>query len=395
MKKTLVSILIAGFLIGLVLFLNPGGISDKIRDFDLLAYLDQQTDWDSVPAQEPTQGSPYKYYYKQLSNKEKHAYKEIYDNIFDMPEEIPIPFLTQEELENVFQALLYDDPYLFFVGRKCTLTTKGTKSFFNAEYILSAHEYDERRRLLEAKVYEAVQGIDLSDDFENELYIHDYVVNTCSYSGTGVEDENTAYGALINRKAACEGYSKAVKILLDFVGIESYVLTGDALGQDGTSEPHMWNIVKIEGDYYHLDSTWDDPVIIGGREDASPKYSYFNLSDKEISITHKNFTSSNLCTAIKANYFFRKGSLFDSYDRAARQKTLELLVDAAENHLSSFQIKFSDKEAYKKTLNSFAKEGELHSLIYDARSHTSKTLPYNPALKENDDFNIIEIFLLI
>lgn len=121
-------------------------------------------------------------------------------------------------------------------------------------------------------------------DLEKELAIHEYVVKNTVYdydnykNETVPEDSYTAYGALIIGRAVCDGYSDTMKLLLNLAGIEAQVVVGYA------GEPHSWNMVKIDGQYYHLDATWDDPNPDEGNK---VRYTYFNLSDAELSKDHE------------------------------------------------------------------------------------------------------------
>ncbi|HOO25459.1 MAG TPA: transglutaminase-like domain-containing protein [Clostridiales bacterium] len=369
-------------------------IIGKIRDFNLVEFVNNRTDWDSMADPEESElGSPYKYYFKLLSNKEKYAYNKILENLEGMPEEIPVPLLSQDELLTMYEALLYDNPELFFLGRKCTITTKGTKSYFNPEYLMSAEEYEQKRQELDTVKENILKDMPRGDDFETELFVHDTVIGLCSYSSTGNENENTVYGALVEGKAACEGYSKSAKMFLDLAGVESQVLTGNAKNAQGGYEPHMWNIVKIDGDYYHLDLTWDDPVTVGKDEDYDPIHAYFNLKDSEIAATHEDFSSLNACIANEANFFVRKGLMFDSYDKASKQKIVNLIVRTADANRISFEIRFSNKETFEKAIEKMIKESEISYLLYDARKLSSNPIPYNPTYRLREEFCIFELLL--
>lgn len=143
------------------------------------------------------------------------------------------------------------------------------------------------------------------NEYQKELALHDYVVNHTKYDnsnyvrGTIPEEDYTAYGVLVNGKAVCEGYANAMYKLLKAAGIENRVVTGYAGG-----EGHAWNIVKVGGAYYHLDSTWDDPVTSSGANVLSHKY--FNLIDSQISRDH-SWDSSKYpkCTSTKYKYLGR------------------------------------------------------------------------------------------
>ncbi|MFJ8354644.1 S-layer homology domain-containing protein [Bacillus paramycoides] len=114
------------------------------------------------------------------------------------------------------------------------------------------------------------------DDHEKVKAIHDYVVKHVSYDTS--YKAYTAYEALANRSAVCQGYALLTYQLLKEAGIENHIVTGTGDGQ-----PHAWNLVKIENKWYHLDTTFDDPVP---DEQGRVTYSYFNLSDEQIARNH-------------------------------------------------------------------------------------------------------------
>lgn len=115
------------------------------------------------------------------------------------------------------------------------------------------------------------------DDHEKVKAIHDYVVKHISYDTS--YKAYTAYEALVNRSAVCQGYALLTYQLLKEAGIENHFVVGTGDGQ-----PHAWNLVKIENKWYHLDTTFDDPVP---DEQGRVTYSYFNLSDEQIERNHE------------------------------------------------------------------------------------------------------------
>ncbi|MDA1807029.1 S-layer homology domain-containing protein [Bacillus cereus group sp. BY32LC] len=115
------------------------------------------------------------------------------------------------------------------------------------------------------------------DDHEKVKAIHDYIVKHVSYDTS--YKAYTAYEALVNRSAVCQGYALLTYQLLKEAGIENHFVTGTGDGQ-----PHAWNLVKIENKWYHLDTTFDDPVP---DEQGRVTYSYLNLSDEQIARNHE------------------------------------------------------------------------------------------------------------
>jgi len=122
----------------------------------------------------------------------------------------------------------------------------------------------------------------MQSDLEKLVALHEYLVLNTRYeraiTGAPQEFAHNAYGALMYGQGVCSSYALALKALFDAVGIESRVVTGTAGG-----EAHAWNLVKLAGEYYHLDATWNDPVPdLAGRV----RYSFFLLTDQQIGRTH-------------------------------------------------------------------------------------------------------------
>ncbi|MBQ7240152.1 MAG: hypothetical protein IJS56_01800 [Bacilli bacterium] len=110
--------------------------------------------------------------------------------------------------------------------------------------------------------------------------IHDYVVQYSEYDtnyegelalyGKGLHQSNTSYGLFKNKLAICTGYADTLALLFDKLGVENFKVA---------SETHIWNVVKIDGSYYHIDATWDDPTnnILGTISDK-----FFMISTEEL-----------------------------------------------------------------------------------------------------------------
>ena len=333
--------------------------------------LDFADPWkDKTPEKLTEVGSPYKFYFDNLSDIEKHAYNEILSNIYSMPEKIRIPDIDGEQLDRIFTALLSDNPDLFFVGRRCTLTAKGIFNFCAVEYYIDSETYAVQKEKLDKVCNEVVSSLtDPDDEFRTELEIHDYIVKKCRYRlEEGEFVYSSAYGALVNGEAACEGYSKAAKLLFDKVGIESSVISGISDNNEDSEGPHMWNAVNINGDYYYLDCTWDDPVNKNGEEVVV--YSYFNLSDEMIASTHSNFSLDFECNATAENYYIKTGTYFESYDRSDEKRLSTIIARELENGGSVVQLRFANKSAYKEAVSELVDSGRLYNVLKSVKEKT-------------------------
>lgn len=118
-----------------------------------------------------------------------------------------------------------------------------------------------------------------SSDYSRALWLHDYLIYNADY-----DHSQNAYsyadGVLLYGRGVCQSYALAYDMLLKAVGIDCVYVTGEAYSSSGV-EPHAWNIVKLDGDWCHVDCTWDDPGT-GGQEN----HSYFGLTDALMARDH-------------------------------------------------------------------------------------------------------------
>ena len=137
---------------------------------------------------------------------------------------------------------------------------------------LSDAAQEEKVDQAEAEVFQKLK-LSGQSDYQKIKAIYDYICENVSYDYTNLDDDTyiqkyTAYAALIDKTAVCQGYASLLYRMALDAGVDARVISGDAGG------PHAWNIVRLNGKYYNLDSTWD-----AGREN----YSYFLKSMKAFS----------------------------------------------------------------------------------------------------------------
>lgn len=161
------------------------------------------------------------------------------------------------------------------------------------KYSESTEELKRKEKLVNEKVQEIVKNTITSDmgEYEKEKALYSYLINNCEYDfdtyNSGVWDKNNdEYSALINKLSMCQGYAQAMNRLLKAVNIESKIISGNVI-DDGIADDksgHAWNIVKVNGKYYHIDATWDSEYTDRYSESS---YEFFNLTDKEIEYSRK------------------------------------------------------------------------------------------------------------
>ncbi|MBR3696806.1 MAG: hypothetical protein IKM97_00810 [Clostridia bacterium] len=202
-------------------------------------------------------------------------------------------------LENSFQlsvnSLMFDNPELFYLDitkiyMSTEITTFGPLKTYRVkigpkEGSNYLSDYFQDLQMLQASINtlekfrnefaEQIYGL---SDYEKIKRIHDYVIENTEYDQS-IERENiyNIYGILMQHNAVCEGYSKAMKYLLDGANIPCIVVCGIGKNSNGDSESHAWNYVKIDDLWYAIDSTWDDPVIVGVGRVSSDIYTRYFL----------------------------------------------------------------------------------------------------------------------
>ena len=127
-------------------------------------------------------------------------------------------------------------------------------------YVVPTNTVPDVINATEAKVSEALTWIpNNATRFQIVQALHDYLVRNCVYDRSAVNEvispSRTAYGALANGKAVCQGYSLAYKLLLRRAGVPAVYVGSDSM-------QHAWNMVQMENNgWYHVDVTWDDPIL--------------------------------------------------------------------------------------------------------------------------------------
>ena len=135
-------------------------------------------------------------------------------------------------------------------------------------------------------------------EVQKVLAIHDYLTYNVDYdydnylAGTIPWESYTALGALKNGRAVCDGYAKAFRVLATAAGLEVKRVTGVANGGG-----HAWNQVKVDGVWYNIDVTWDDPTWVGKKpnEHMANGYNYFLVSDATLEADHTPYSAKESC----------------------------------------------------------------------------------------------------
>ncbi len=189
--------------------------------------------------------------------------------------------LNTDETSAVYSEVLYGNPDLFYVNAgsySYSINSSSVVTSISPKYLYTPDETAQRSAIFDASVRDIINGMPLNlTDEQKLLYFHDELAIDCQYATDELNNGGfyshpeiyNAYGALVNKRAVCQGYSLAYNYLASKMGIDASLVISNAMN-------HAWSMVKLGSEYYHVDVTWDDPTYdILGRV----THNYFLKSD--------------------------------------------------------------------------------------------------------------------
>ncbi|GHU45978.1 hypothetical protein FACS1894120_1880 [Clostridia bacterium] len=253
------------------------------------------------------------------SDAEKEFEKDVLSTLENFGKEIDITkyvttygwskkFVMTEYLDT-----LYDNPQIFYVGKSIKYKSAGTESkgitsavLFEINYSFDKSQYAAKKAEVDKEFAKYVSYVSAgSTDVEKALFAHDYLVNHITYDVDSMNNKatdapvaTTVYSALVRRKAVCEGYAAAFKLAMNYFGIQSEVVTSEALN-------HAWNYIKIGGNWYHVDATKDDPITAKNKVESfgQVQHERFLVSDTALrKLDYKGWELRGLPAASSTTY---------------------------------------------------------------------------------------------
>ncbi|MFD3262064.1 transglutaminase domain-containing protein [Paenibacillus lentus] len=234
-------------------------------------------------------------------------------------------------LKEAVNGALESDPYTKYVVDRYTYSWKGTSGSAKITFQIHYRETAEQSAYVDGRVKVILEEIIKPGMNEHQKIkaIHDYVVLNMKYD-EGLQ-KYTAYEGLKTGEAVCQGYTLLTYKLLQQAGINNRIVEGSAGGQ-----LHAWNLVHLEGQWYHLDTTWDDPAP---DMPGVVKYGYYMRTDEQMRKTH----NWNIATpAAKQSYRHTLSSLITAGGQAAAglqelEKQLEYTLYSPDSAVTNVQ----------------------------------------------------------
>ena len=293
------------------------------------------------------------YAYSTLDEETRIVYDEVLDAILSHEEEVSVSTVDTKILENAYKAVCADYGGLFWVsGYVYTQYTRGGKLVgmdFTPKYTMSHEERIGIQEQIDDSVEELLAGISVSNsDYEKAKYVFEILIQNVDYDAS-MENNQNIISVFLSRATVCQGYACATQYLLNKLGVPSTIVTGTAEG-----ESHAWNLVRLDGNYYYMDTTWGNSRYLDDSSQIEKyvNYSYLAVTSEEISRTHVLDSSFPLpeCTSMENNYFVREGKYFTEWNP---ENVGSLFAQAWSQGGGGMSVKFSSPELYQQAIQYF------------------------------------------
>ena len=295
------------------------------------------------------------YVYQTLNDETKQVYHEVLTAILEQEEKVELSTTDVDVLERAYEAVCADNGGLYWMsGYVYTQYTRGQKPIgmdFTPKYTMEYEQREQIQQQIDASVEELLAGISASaSDYEKAKYVFEILVQNVDYDASSENNQNII-STFLNRATVCQGYACGTQYLLRLLGIQSAIVTGNANG-----ESHAWNLVRLDGDYYFMDTTWGNSRYLDSSSQTEKyvNYNYLAVTKEEIEKTHslsKDFPLPG-CTSIEDSYFVRENRYFTQWDPESIGAVLGAAWDAG---TESVAVKFASPQIYAQALDYFVK----------------------------------------
>ena len=305
-----------------------------------------------------------------------------------------------DNIEDVLKKSISKDTYLNSniksIGWVIEGTAKSSTIDVDVEYIITSVERAAADKQIKNIITEIIKPY--MNDHEKVKAVHDYIVINGKYDKDMMLYSD--YDLLTQGSSVCNGYALLTYNMLEELNIPVKLVTGT-----GNGELHIWNMVKLGDYWFHLDTTWNDPLP----DKDMVSYNYYMLTDKEIIRDHTIDENQDLPKATKSYYDYLKELSYnkilmetglDVYDDINTAETKEELIKILEYKIKHHPLKISvrinkdiSQEIFNNSISSLLNKYNYISLISYGNLNNDNTGEYyilNLYVKYNETPDSIE-----
>ena len=294
------------------------------------------------------------FYYQKMGKLQQTAYHNMLKGVRELADEIQLPQLDGEGLYWVFFQMRLDHPEVFWLtGYKYKYYKDSPNLIFVPEYLFDKDKIREHQKAMQARIEKLVRPAKTLSDFEKEKYVHDFICDNVRYDKLKKAYSHEIIGPLGQGVGVCEGIAKAVKVLLDALGVWCIIAICGNNPEKGIKYRHTWNIVKLDGVYYHLDATFDNTL---GRDGSEIRYDYFNLDDQQIFRDHEPLIAPAPACTNHDHFYYKEKKLSFTKQEEVYKRALQA---AKKGKVLTFHWRggYFTKEIFQELLEQIRKAG--------------------------------------
>lgn len=246
------------------------------------------------------------YYYQRMTKAQQTVYRAMKAGFTALAASFSVQRLENKELSEVFFQLRLDCPEIFYVtGFSYRFYPQADHVELIPQYLFEKNKIKDHQKAMAARVDKLVRPVQGLSLWEREQYIHDFICQNVRYDKLKKAYSHEIIGPLGQGVGVCEGIAKTVKLLCDQLGIWCMIAVSEAAPEQGIRYRHAWNVVQLDGTYYHLDATFDNSL---GR-DGLLRYDYFNLGDGRFFRDHQPVVYPIPACARNDQFYYREKKL--------------------------------------------------------------------------------------
>ncbi len=354
---------------------------------------------DVPPVDDNSANSPFydtadnsRYVYSTFTDKEKTYYDLIKTAAEKGEHGVIFPEkVDPEELKKLFMAVYYQEEHIFWLASYFERPEQPSDRL-RLFYRFEDRDLDAMRKEVGERVEEIFSKIsDDATDYEKMLVFHDEIVLGCTF-GDNEDSARTLYGALVDGEAQCVGYSKAFDYLCSLADINCMTV----MGYNTTGATHSWNIAELDGEWYHVDCTWDDPILDPPDKEFDRHYYFLADDDDILDVTHtldERYYTWPECVS-EENYYKREGLLLSKATDAEG-----ILSKQAAEKLSQgrkcIEVRFDNKRSYDLANTLLFETGGMKNVLKYANAHSDRKVRETTYVRYlNPDEYIIHVAMI-
>ena len=309
-----------------------------------------------------------RYGYQCLDEEGRTVYDQLVAAISNLEEKVVISTKEKSVLEQAFAAVLADYGEFFWInGYRYNAYTSGERIIgleVMPTYTMGKEEVEEAKRQVEETAAGWLAELpESAGDYEKSKYVYELLIRQVDYV-EGVENNQNILSVFLDRQTVCQGYAEAAAYLLQKLGVQAAVIHGTA-----REEPHAWNLVRLDGEYYYMDVTWggSNYVTADDREREMINYAYLNMTTEDLELTHSIDGQIPVpsCIATADNYYRREGRFFDQWEP---EEIGAVWKGAWDSGAEQATVRFSDEGLYQQAVDYFITGGKLSSYCRGMRT---------------------------